>query len=268
MEASPSERDSIKAICYLYKENDDKNKCLLSEAYLTIIYRSRSYNFELSHIKQITFESRKLMFPLILGGTSSAFVLISILNNLFNPWLSLSFLFVSLVVGYFGWLGTNVLTIKEAGHNNDFMLKHISINMRSFVVYVNKLIRFKLGKLPLKEMFIYHISIKKDWERAIQEKVYTHESLIKEGFIHASDYDQLLSTAEMYYSEDVPLVLLAIDPEKLNAPVKYELAVTRDSLFPHIFGPVNLEAVIQAVPFEKDSTGKFFFPKLEIEQNN
>ena len=268
MEASPAEQDSIKAICYLYRESDDKNKCLLSEEYLTIIYRSKSYTFELSHIKQITFESRKLMFPLILGGTSSAFVLISIINNLFNPWLSLSFLFVSLIVGYFGWLGTNVLTIKEAGHHNDFMLKHISINMRSFVAYVNKMIRFKIGKLSPKEMFIYHISIKKDWERALVEKTYTNETLTKEGFIHASDYDQLLSTAEMYYSEDVPLLLLAIDPEKLKSPVKYELAVTRDSLFPHIFGPINLEAVVQAVPFEKDSSGKFIFPKLEIQQNS
>ena len=268
MEASPHAQDRIKAICFLYKENDDKNKCLLSDETLTIIYRSRSHNFELSRIRQITFESRKLMLPLILGGTSAAFVLISILNNLFNPWLSLSFLFVSLIVAYFGWSGTNVLTIREAGHNNDFMLKHISINMRSFVTYVNKLIRFKSGKLPPEEMLIYHISIKKDWDHAIREKAYTSESLIKEGFIHASDYNQLLLTAEMYYSEDVPLVLLAIDPEKLKSPVKYELAVTRDSLFPHIFGPVNLEAVVQAVPFGKDSTGKFFFPKLEIGQNN
>ena len=208
------------------------------------------------------------MFPLILGGTSSAFVLISILNNLFNPWLSLSILFVSLTVGYFGWVGTNVLTIKETGHNNDFMLKHVSINMRSFVAYVNKIIRFKRGQLPTREMLIYHISLKSDWENAILEKEYKNETLMREGFIHASDYDQLLSTAEMYYSDEVPLILLAIDPEKLNSPVKYELAITRDSLFPHIFGPVNIEAVTHAAPFEKDSNGKFFFPNLEIEQNN
>ncbi|MDN5212154.1 DUF952 domain-containing protein [Fulvivirgaceae bacterium BMA12] len=241
---------------------------MLSNDSLTIIYRSRSYQFDLSYIKQITFESRKLMFPLILGGTASAFILISILNNLFNPWLSLSLLLLSLAVAYLGWMGTNVLTIKESGHNNDFMLKHVSINMRSFIGYVNKMIRFKKGLLPPQEMLVYHISIKTDWEKALLEQTYKHESLDKEGFIHASDYHQLLSTAERYYSDEVPLVLLAIDPEKLKSPIKYELATSRDSLFPHIFGPINLEAVVQALPFEKNDSGKFSFPKPDIQQNN
>lgn len=261
MEGSQSKEDSVKAICHLYKDGDNNNRCLLSENILTVVYRSRNYDFELSSIKNISFESRKLMFPLILGSVSSAFIIISMLKNLFNPWLSLTLLVISLVIGYFGWSGTNVLTIKEKGHQNDFMLKHISVNMKSFISYVNKILRIRTGQLSFDAMLIYHITTKEHWEEAEKKGEYKHASLQKDGFIHASDRDELITTAELYFKDLPNLVLLAINPEMVTSPIKYELSPERNSLFPHIFGPLNVDAVVKVTPFSKNHQGKFDFPK-------
>ncbi len=268
MEGSLGKEEQIKAICFLYKEDDQQNRCLLGENSLNVIYRSRNYFFDLSNIKNISFETRKLMFPLILGGVSSAFIIISILKNLFNPWISLTMLVASLAISYFGWSGTNVLTIKEKGHQNDFMLKHVSINMKAFIRYVNKTLSIRKGLLKKSAMLIYHVTTRENWEEAIKKGVYNHASLQTDGFIHASDKDDLLITAELYFKELDDLVLLAIDPEKVTSPIKYELVDERNSLFPHIFGPVNIDSIVDAPPFVKNNSGKFEFPALEIELSN
>ncbi len=267
MEGSLGKEEQIKALCFLYKENDQQNRCLLGENSLKVIYRSREYYFDLSTIKNITFETRKLMFPLIFGGVSSTFIIISILKNLFNPWISLTILVASLAISYFGWAGTNVLTIKEKGHQNDFMLKHVSINMKAFIRYVNRILSFKRGVLTKSAMFIYHITTREHWEKAIGANEYSHASLNDDGFIHASDKEDVLITAELYFKELEDLVLLAIDPEKVTSPIKYEVVPERNSLFPHIFGPINLEAIVAIPPFKKNISGKFEFPNFEIPVN-
>lgn len=56
--------------------------------------------------------------------------------------------------------------------------------------------------------------------------------------------------AERYYSNLAGLELLLIDPTKLLAPIVYENTVGGDELFPHVYGEINLTAVIQVLPFE------------------
>ncbi len=208
------------------------------------------------------------MFPLIIGGITAAFTLLAILNNLFNPWVSIFILIVGLAASYIGWEGTNVLTIKEKGNNNDFMLKHVSLNMKYFVNYLNKSLRIRNGSLPATEIWVYHITSQDAWTEAAAKGTYSHKSLELEGFIHASDRDQTLQTAELYYGNKSDLVLLVIDPKKLSSPLKYELSKERNMLFPHIFGPINLDAVIASPSFFKGNSGNFVFPELEFNQNS
>ena len=92
---------------------------------------------------------------------------------------------------------------------------------------------------------IYHVVTQANWQNALQQGFYEHESLAKEGFIHTSKAEQVAGVLERYYKNQSNLFLLHIDETKLTAPLKYELASSVNEEFPHIFGPLNLDAVVK-----------------------
>lgn len=91
---------------------------------------------------------------------------------------------------------------------------------------------------------IYHITTNKAWQEAVSEGHYETESLHTEGFIHNSTLAQVAGVVDRFYKNTIDLILLHIDETKLTSPLKYELASSLNELFPHIFGPINLDAVI------------------------
>jgi uncharacterized protein (DUF952 family) len=111
---------------------------------------------------------------------------------------------------------------------------------------------------------IYHIAVRTDWERALADGVYTRstvdKTLAEEGFIHASQASQVARTANAYY-RDVPgeLVLLVIDPDRIAAEVRYEDVPGAELPFPHIYGPLNVDAVLAAEPLPPGPDGTFSF---------
>lgn len=90
---------------------------------------------------------------------------------------------------------------------------------------------------------IYHVTKKEEWEKALSKGVYEAASLQSEGFIHTSSVNQITGVLERYFENEKDLVLLHIDEEKLISPVKYQLAESVEEIFPHIFGPINLDAI-------------------------
>ena len=111
---------------------------------------------------------------------------------------------------------------------------------------------------------IYHIAIRADWERALADGEYTRSSvdktLAEEGFIHASQAAQVARTANKFYRHvDGDLVLLVIDPWRLRAEVRYEDVPGAELPFPHIYGPLNADAVIAVRPFAAGPDGMFAF---------
>jgi glutathione S-transferase len=111
---------------------------------------------------------------------------------------------------------------------------------------------------------IYHIATRADWDRARADGEYTRstadKTLAEEGFIHASQAAQVARTANRFY-RDVPgdLVLLVIDPGLLRAEVRYEDVPGAELPFPHIYGPLNVDAVVAARPFAAGPDGTFAF---------
>ena len=89
---------------------------------------------------------------------------------------------------------------------------------------------------------------------------YEVESLTSEGFIHCSERAQVTGTANLLFRGRDDLVLLVIDEQRLDAPVKREPAVPGGPLFPHIYGPLNLDAVAQILPFSPGEDGTFVLP--------
>lgn len=93
---------------------------------------------------------------------------------------------------------------------------------------------------------IYHITSNTDWQKSLQQGFYEHPSLAAEGFIHANKEEQVKSVLYRYYKNQPYLLLLHIDETKLTAALKYELAPSVNEEFPHIYGALNLDAVVAA----------------------
>ena len=92
---------------------------------------------------------------------------------------------------------------------------------------------------------IYHVVTEANWQKAMLQGFYEAESLALEGFIHTSKAEQVAGVLNRYYKGQTNLLLLHIDEAKLTAPLKYELAPSVNEEFPHIFGRLNLDAVIK-----------------------
>ena len=107
---------------------------------------------------------------------------------------------------------------------------------------------------------IYHITTSKDWKAALAAGSYRAGSLEQEGFIHASTRSQVLKTAARFYSGQMGLLLLFIATKRVSADIVYENSEGGSELFPHIYGPLNLDAVNGVAVFESLPDGTFVFP--------
>src|SRR6266567_4671013 len=102
-----------------------------------------------------------------------------------------------------------------------------------------------------------------DWEQALADGEYTTSTrgltLAGQGFIHASTARQVTGVANSFYQGAPDLLLLVIDTGKLTAPLRYDEVPGSGEPFPHIYGPLNTGAVIQALPFPPGPDGTFSF---------
>ena len=110
---------------------------------------------------------------------------------------------------------------------------------------------------------IYHIALVADWKQAQSEGEYRvstrGRSLEEQGFIHAGTSDQVAPVANAIYRQDDELVVLVIDVGRLTAEVRFESVPGWDHPFPHIYGPLNVDAVTETLPLETAADGRFFF---------
>ncbi|MET8446670.1 DUF952 domain-containing protein [Streptomyces sp. NPDC005209] len=99
---------------------------------------------------------------------------------------------------------------------------------------------------------ILHITERSLWDAARERGTYEMSTrgrtLQEEGFIHFSTREQLPRVAAFLYgSYDGPddLVVLVVDPELVGLPVKYEAMEPGGEEFPHVYGPLPVDAVVE-----------------------
>jgi uncharacterized protein (DUF952 family) len=92
---------------------------------------------------------------------------------------------------------------------------------------------------------IYKILSAADWEAAQRAGRFEGSADDRrDGFIHFSDGETVIGTARKYFAGQADLMLLAVDPTRL-ADLRWERS-RDDALFPHLYGPLDLDAVTRA----------------------
>lgn len=234
------------AICFLERDKDTNNQCILTDNFLSFTRKGKITTFALDDINNLSFSKRKLMLPLITGGVFGPLSVIAISKNIFNPWGILIWLMINLLLIYYGWIGYIAVTVNLKSFHRDFPIRTKSSNLIAFTAFFNEYMTNKKKESAETVNPIYHILEASVWEKVKESSSYSPDSLSTEGLIHLCEKSQIPLVLERYYRNRSNLVLLHIDPIKLRNELKYELVYENETLYPHLYGALNLSAVKKA----------------------
>ena len=113
---------------------------------------------------------------------------------------------------------------------------------------------------------IYHIVTEGEFQACLVGDVYEPASLRDVGFVHCSSEAAVIAVANDYFGgAEERLLLLRIDPTKLTSQTRYEDAVPVDgiraaavpdsTLFPHVYGPIEISAIDGVGVLEREASG-------------
>lgn len=100
---------------------------------------------------------------------------------------------------------------------------------------------------------IFHFAAPADWDGARSVGEYAPPGLTAEGFIHAATAGQVPGVVERHLRGRGPRVRLTLDAEALRPLLVFEWSEASGDLYPHVFGPIPLAAVLAAEPFDPDA---------------
>ena len=109
---------------------------------------------------------------------------------------------------------------------------------------------------------IFHVTTRAQWEHAQATGTYRGDTLDTQGFIHCSTAAQVAGVANAIFRGRQDLILLRIDSTRVQPEIRYEPPTAPENeRFPHIYGPLNADAVLETLPFEPGPDGSFRLPK-------
>jgi uncharacterized protein (DUF952 family) len=107
---------------------------------------------------------------------------------------------------------------------------------------------------------LLHLCSSDEWSSARMHDELRPESLASVGFVHLSTPEQVHLPANRLYRGRDDLVLLHIDPARLDSPIRWEPGVATDPeamLFPHLYGALPVGAVISVTSYRPGPDGVF-----------
>ncbi len=108
---------------------------------------------------------------------------------------------------------------------------------------------------------IYHLITKSDLEQRVKNEYIYEPSLESEGFTHNATLPQVVPAADRHYKGMKDTLLLEIDEKLLTYPLVYDYVERHNQYFPHIYGPINLSAVVKIHVMSVNSDGSYSLPK-------
>jgi len=102
----------------------------------------------------------------------------------------------------------------------------------------------------------YHLVPSDVWAASVPTAPYEAGSLADEGFIHCTDgAEALLATANRHYGSDPrPFVVLTVDLDAAGSPWRID---DPERIYPHVFGPIDRDAILTVAPLTRDADGRF-----------
>lgn len=107
---------------------------------------------------------------------------------------------------------------------------------------------------------IVHITTPQAWRAALDQEEYANESLRSDGFIHCATRDQVEDAANRKFAGTGSVLLLVIDPTRLQSSLIYGRRTRDGEETPRILGPINLDAVQSTVRLRERQNG-FVLPE-------
>lgn len=89
------------------------------------------------------------------------------------------------------------------------------------------------------------------------KKAFSKKDLRKFGFILCSTIEYFWRVAPNFRDVKEPLVLICIDENKLKSEIKYEDSDNCRRYYPHVYGEINIDSVVQVLPFLRDDNGDY-----------
>ncbi|MCE7791997.1 DUF952 domain-containing protein [Salipaludibacillus sp. CUR1] len=97
---------------------------------------------------------------------------------------------------------------------------------------------------------ILYVLTEEEWEFAQEEEEYWPEDFDDRGYIPCANPGQTEHLVNELNLTDEPLVLLTIDPDKLESVIIYEDVHECGTMSPHIYGYINIDAVTGTEHYE------------------
>lgn len=125
-----------------------------------------------------------------------------------------------------------------------------------------RLLQFTMAQEKNDDIFhLVESAVWKECKNAEPPIDYLPPTYDQDGFIHATgEANMLLTVANLYFkSAEGDFVVLRIRPSLLKSPVKYEVVDPKDETvkFPHIYGPMNVDSVVQEYVVKRGDDGSF-----------
>jgi len=119
-------------------EGDNDNKIYISPDKILVVYKQKRKTFLLKDISKLKPETKKMLFPLIVGGILTPLSSLSFFVNLSLPWLHLIAILGGMLLFYLGWTGKTVLTLVfRNGDELNYYLPSVSKNLEAFMEFAN-----------------------------------------------------------------------------------------------------------------------------------
>jgi hypothetical protein len=227
--------DDILALCYLYKDGDEKNKALLTKDRLYVVHHKRIHEYDLENIKNLGFNHRKIMMPLIFGGIMASLSLVAVFKGVFNPYVVISLLMLGLGLFYYGWTGQLYFTVTTKIKDYDFSVPSPTENLKAFIAFV--IDSGLMGrKAEDRRMSFYLILDRNVWE----------SQSIESGTIVLPEKPfKAFLRRELPRREINNAAIIEFNPLKANVEVRFINDSSSGKLSPYLMGDIARASVVR-----------------------
>ena len=116
----------------------------------------------------------------------------------------------------------------------------------------------------MKDDLIFHVVKKEDWKSQKKDSRYHPDSLDSEGFIHCASGNNIEDVTNRLYEGETNVLLIIINTTLVEPEIRYESSDDSDTKYPHIYGPLNMDAVVDKIELAAEDDGSY---KISFSEN-